>query len=59
VTIILRKIEFGLIWKTTFYHEGIETITIDNQSAVSKTPKSSLTTIGNNSISSLRFGWRF
>jgi outer membrane protein W len=52
-------IEFGLIWKTTFYHEGIETITIDNQSAVSKTPKSSLTTIGNNSISSLRFGWRF
>ncbi len=52
-------VEFGIIWKTTFYHEGLETITINNLSAVSKTPKSSMTTIGHNYISSLRFGWRF
>lgn len=52
-------VEFGIIWKTTFYHEGLETITINNLSAVSKTPKSSMTNIGHNYISSLRFGWRF
>lgn len=52
-------VEFGLIWRTTFYHEGVETITIDNQTAVANTPKSSLTSIGNNYSSSFRFGWRF
>ncbi len=56
---IYLGVEFGLMWKTTFYHEGIETITIDNQTAVVKTPKSSLTTIGSNYMSTLRLGWRF